>query len=87
MTRTYLRVWVALMVLLGLTVGASYLPLGAWGTALSMAIAGVKALLVGIFYRHLGESEARVRFFSVASLAWLAAMFGLTLTDLFSRAF
>lgn len=87
MTRTYLLVWVALVVLLGITVGASYLPLGAWGTAVSMGIAGIKALLVGVFYMHLNESEPRIRFFSVASLAWLVAMFGLTLTDLFSRAF
>jgi cytochrome c oxidase subunit 4 len=85
MTRKYLLVWVALMILLALTTGASYFPLGSLSTPVSMAIALLKTALVVAVYMHLADSKTVVRFFALAALAWLLIMYALTLCDVFSR--
>ena len=58
--KTYVQTWGALLVLLWLTVGAAYLPLGPFNRFVALAIAGLKAILIVLdFHAHsLGEQNA-----------------------------
>ena len=78
-------VWAALMLLLVLTVGLSYVELGAFSTPVAMAIAVAKTVLVVAFYMHFLESKPLIRLFSLAVLAWIVILFAMTFCDLFSR--
>lgn len=84
-TARLLMVWLALMGLLALSVGVWHLHLGAMGTALGLAIAGLKAGLVVAFFMHLREESSSVHAIAGAVGFWLALLFGLTLADLFTR--
>ena len=56
-TRTYYTVFAALIALTLLTVGMSFLELGAWHTTVGVLIGVVKASLVGLFFMHLLHSS------------------------------
>ena len=43
----------ALLVLLGLTVGAAYIPLGPFNTVTAMSIAVAKAIIIALYFMHL----------------------------------
>lgn len=83
--RTYVLVFAALIALTLLTVGLSFLHLGAWHTAVGIGIAVAKGLLVALFFMHLIYST-RVTWVMVgAGLFWLGILMVLTLTDYLSR--
>lgn len=83
--RTYVLTYIALMVLLGLTWGVAYLPLGAWNLVVALGIAGAKAALVIFVFMHLRSSPRLVWLFAAAGVFWLMILFGLTLNDYISR--
>ncbi len=86
--RPYFLVFAALMVLLVLTVGVSYLPYGrlAWlGVLVALTIAAVKAVLVALYFMHLKGSPRLVRIFVVSGIFWLLILFNLTLVDYLTR--
>lgn len=84
-TTTYLAVWAALLLLLGLSLGVSFLPLGALQPTLELAFAATQALLVAVFFMHLQESSPLVRLAAAVALVWLTILFGLTLADYVTR--
>jgi len=51
--RTYLAVGITLLVLTGVTIGASFIDFGPYNVTIALAIASVKALLVAFFFMHL----------------------------------
>ena len=55
--RTYIAVFVALLVLLVATVGAAYLPLGDLHFPVAMTIAAAKAVLIVLFFMHVLHSH------------------------------
>jgi len=79
--RTYVLVWVALIVLLLLTLGSAYIPLGRFNTAINLAIAAAKALFVAFFFMHLRSAHYMLRIAATAGFFWLAILIGLSLTD------
>jgi len=79
--RTYVLVWVALICLLLITLGSAYVPLGWMNSAINLAIAAVKALLVAFFFMHLRSAHYVLRIAASAGLLWLAILIGLSLTD------
>jgi cytochrome c oxidase subunit 4 len=84
--KTYIVVWVALMVLMILTAGLSRINLGEWSTPVALAIAAIKALLVVLFFMHVRyESQKMAWVFVVAGFFWLAILLTLTMTDYVSR--
>ena len=83
--KTYLIVWVALLVLLLATVGVSYLNLGPWGIAIAFVIATVKALLILLYFMHVRYSSRLTLIFASAAFLWLAIMIGLIVSDYMSR--
>ena len=84
--RTYYIVFAALMALLVITVGATYIP---WGSRISiviaMAIAIVKATLVVLYFMHVRGSSRLTKVFVVAGLAWLSILMGMTLIEYHTR--
>ncbi len=82
---TYLIVWACLMFLLALTVFFAFFNLGDWSVVIALAIAGLKALLVLIFFMHLGYGQRQAWFFAMAGFLWLAIMIVLTLADYITR--
>lgn len=83
--KTYFSVYVALMVLLVLTVGTSFINLGPFNVAASLAISLVKAGLIMLIFMEVRYSHPIVWLFSGAAFLWLVIMFALTLSDYFSR--
>jgi cytochrome c oxidase subunit IV len=83
--RTYFVIYVALLVLLALTVGAAYLDLGPWGAVIALIIALIKALLVILYFMHVRYSHPLVWLFAGAGFLWLVILLAGTLQDYLSR--
>lgn len=83
--RTYLLVFVTLLILLGLTVGVAYLDLGIWSIILAVTIATVKALLVILYFMHARYSTRLIWLFAGMGFAWLGIMMVLIMSDYLSR--
>lgn len=84
-TKRYLKVWLGLMVLLTLTCGSSFVPMGAWNSTVNMIIAVLKALLVALFFMHLKGSHGPVRVCAAAALFTLGLLFLLSSGDYMTR--
>lgn len=86
--KTYIVVWIALMVLMALTAGLSRINLGEWSTVVALAIAVIKALLVILFFMHVRYESQKIAWVVViAGFFWLGILLLLTLTDYMSRGY
>jgi cytochrome c oxidase subunit IV len=81
----YYAVFLALLVGTGLTVAAAFFDMGPLNNVVMLTIASIKALLVILFFMHV-RWGTRLTWVVVASgFFWLLIMFGLTMTDYFTR--
>ena len=78
---TVLRCWLALMLLLALTTGLAFAPLGSATLFVSLTVAAAKALLVLLLFMELKASSGLVRVFAGAGFVWLMIMIALTAAD------
>ncbi len=78
-------VWVALMVLLGLTCASAFLHMGIWNSVANLGIAVVKASLVGYFFMHLATERAVIRLCAAVALLTLALLFAISAADYATR--
>jgi cytochrome c oxidase subunit 4 len=83
--RTYVVVFVALIVLTVVTVGLSFLELGPWHLVAGMGIGVVKAVLVILFFMHVLHSDRLTWIVIAAGFFWLALLIGGTIADYLSR--
>ena len=84
--RTYVLVFIGLIVLTITTTAVAFIDLGAqWNTAAALAIAVIKALLVILFFMHVLYSRPLTWVFVSAGFFWLLILFTLTLADYFTR--
>jgi cytochrome c oxidase subunit 4 len=85
--RTYLNVFVALLVLTMATYQAAYFNFGAHSlnVAVAIGIAIVKATLVVLFFMHVKYSGRLIQVFVAVGFAWLVLLIGGTLHDYLSR--
>jgi cytochrome c oxidase subunit IV len=83
--RTYILVFVALLVLVGVTVGAALLNLGAFGPIVALVIAATKAGLIMVYFMHLRQTTKVAWVFAALGLMWLIIMMGLTMADYLTR--
>ncbi len=84
--RTYMLSAVALLLLLALTVGLSYAPIGRWHVVAALAIAAAKAILIVLFFMHGRFSTGVIRIAIVGGLLWFGILFVGTLNDYLTRA-
>lgn len=83
--RTYTLVFVALLLLAGLTTGVAYIDLGPFNTVVALLVATAKMCLVGLFFMHLLYTHGLTKIVVLAGFFWLALMVSFTLADAFSR--
>jgi cytochrome c oxidase subunit 4 len=76
-----LLAWIALMLLLAATVGASLLPIGGWRQAINLAIAGTKASIILWIFMKLRSETALVRLAFGASGVLLIVLASLLTAD------
>jgi cytochrome c oxidase subunit IV len=83
--KTYFTVWGALLLLLLLSFGSAYIPLGTLNVIINLGISTAKVLLVMFFFMHLRSSNALLRIIAFAAYWWLLVLVSLTLSDVLSR--
>jgi cytochrome c oxidase subunit 4 len=83
--RRNILVWLALLILLGITFGVAHIPLGAGNVVTGLVVASVKAALVVVVFMGLRRADALIRLAAAAGAFWLLFLFGLTLTDVLAR--
>lgn len=83
--RTYARAYIGLVLLVGLALALSYLPLGAWGVPVAIGIASVQSLVIVLSFMHLGEQRRSNAFVLAATLVLLAFFIGLVTADVLTR--
>jgi len=84
-TLRLIGVWLAVMALLGLSLGTAYLPMGRYNSIVCVTLAFIQALLVWTFFMRLRWSGLLVRLIAMVGLLWLLLLLGLSLTDYLTR--
>ncbi|HVJ85723.1 MAG TPA: cytochrome C oxidase subunit IV family protein [Caulifigura sp.] len=80
----FFKVYVALLALLLLTVGAAYVHLGPFNIIVTLLIAGVKAWMVVMFFMHLNHGALLTRLIAIGSFIWLVILIVGVLMDYLS---
>jgi cytochrome c oxidase subunit 4 len=87
--RTYVLIYVALLLLTGLTVliatNQDTLQLRSFEVPIALGIASAKTLLVAIFFMHLIHSRPLTWVVILTGVLFLALMIGITLSDYWTR--
>lgn len=83
--RTFIVVWIALLVLTGVTVAVAQFNLGALNVWAALGIATLKSGLVIAFFMHLKDEQLLFKLALLAALAILAIFIGLTFFDVLYR--
>jgi len=83
--KSFVFVWVALLVLLAASAGSAFLHLGVWNSVLNLAIAAAKAALVLWFFMRLRGSHVLVRLAALMGAATLVILFALSGSDYATR--
>jgi cytochrome c oxidase subunit 4 len=81
----YILAWVALLMLTAVTVTVAGLHLGKLSTLTAVAIAGIKATVVLMFFMHLKYERPLFRTMVFVTLGVLVIFIGLTFTDILYR--
>jgi cytochrome c oxidase subunit 4 len=83
--RTYVTVFVGLMVLTAITIFSAHVDLGRGNVVVALAIAFTKAALVVTYFMHLRFGARMSRAVLVAGILAVALMLGFTLDDVLTR--
>ncbi len=79
--RTYLLVFLALLLLTATTTLAAFVNLGPLNNVIALGIAVLKATLVVLFFMHVRYSPRLIPLVVTAGFFWLLILIVLTLTD------
>jgi cytochrome c oxidase subunit 4 len=77
--------WTALLMLLALTCGLAYVPLGSFNFPISLLIAGIKATIVAAVFMRLAEHRPLNRLAAGIGPIWIFILFLLTFGDYLTR--
>ena len=83
--RVYYTVFGMLMLGTAITVGVSFLDLGAFNAIVALTIAVFKATLVVLFFMHVKYSTRLTWVVVTGSVFWLAILLSLTFSDYLTR--
>jgi cytochrome c oxidase subunit 4 len=79
-------VWVALLILTGVTTGIAFVDLGPLNTIVALVIATCKALLVVLIFMHVKyASDKLVKVVVISAVFFLLLLLGLSLADYSTR--
>jgi len=79
--RTIIFAWAALLLLLALTAGLAFLPLGMFSLPVSLLIAVAKVAIVMALFMELRHASAIVRTAAFAGFFWLSILMTLVAAD------
>ncbi len=82
---TYIMVWLALLILTGLTITVSGFNLKNFAIVAAIFIAGFKSMLVLNYFMHLKYETALFKYMVFVALFTLVIIIGLTFTDISFR--
>ncbi len=83
--RTFIIVWVALLILTGITVAAAQFHFGALNVWIALGIATLKAGLVVAVFMHMKYETPLFKLALLSALAILAIFIGMTFLDVLYR--
>jgi cytochrome c oxidase subunit IV len=83
--RVYVVVYLCLLLLTATTVVVAFLELGSWHVWVGLTIAGIKAMLVILFFMHVYYSSRLTWVIALSGLFWLIILFTYVLTDYLTR--
>jgi cytochrome c oxidase subunit 4 len=83
--KVYIGVFVALIALVALTIGAAFLDFGPFSLPIALTIASIKALLILLYFMHVRYSSHVSWVYAGAGFFWLIILIVLTLSDYLSR--
>ena len=84
--QTNVAVWLALLVLTGVTAGMAFIDLGPFNTIVALVNATFKALLVALIFMHVKyASERLTKVVLIAAVFFLMILLGLSLADYTTR--
>lgn len=83
--RTYVTVWLTLLVLLALTISSAYVPLGLGNAALNLTITVTQASLVMLFSMHLRAAHPLLRVIAAIGFVGIVILIVLSLFDFMTR--
>ena len=84
--KTYIAVWLTLLLLTGLTAGVAFIDLGLFNTIVALVIATFKALLVVLIFMHVKyASERLTKVVLISAVFWLLILLALSLADYTTR--
>lgn len=78
-------VFVALLVLLGVTVAVGQVELGPWNFFAAAVIATIKAVLILLFFMRVRYGTPLLWLVAGSGFVWLIILFALTMGDYFTR--
>ena len=83
--RTFLLVWVALLILTGLTVAAAQVHFGVLNIWIALGIATLKSSLVVAIFMHMKYEQPLFKLALLSALAIFAIFIGMTFLDVLYR--
>ena len=83
--RTYVYVWVALLLLLGMTIAAAKAYFSKYSVLVNLLIASVKAVLVLVFFMHLKYEGRFLNGLVLLTVLVLTSIIALTFSDIWFR--
>jgi len=83
--RTFILIWVALLVLTAITVAISRIDLGALNIWVALGVASIKSSLVIFVFMHLRQESKLFKIGLLVMLSILAIFIGLTFFDVLYR--
>ena len=83
--RTYIIIFVALMVFTAITVAVAFVDLGPLNPVVALVIATFKALLVILWFMHVRYSTRLTWIVVISGFFWLGILLALTMSDYISR--
>ena len=83
--KTFLIIWVALLILTAVTVAVAQFNLGAWNIWVALGIATLKSGLVIAVFMHMKYESLLFKLSLLSALAILAIFIGLTFFDVLYR--
>jgi cytochrome c oxidase subunit IV len=82
---TYVGVFLALLVLTGITTYVAYIDLGVFNTVVALIIAVIKMTIVVLFFMHVKYNKGLTRIVIVGAFFWLCIMMSISLADELTR--
>ena len=84
-TKTFVLIWLVLLVLTGLTIKAAQMRMGEWSILANLLIASTKASLVLWFFMHLKYEKMFFKLLFIVPIATITIIIGLTFFDIWYR--